>query len=123
MTVNLLQMDKHGKESITSMFTDPEERETMEWLYSLEAAAAGVTIFVHRLSEPGHYLCTVPCAHERLCEDPANPPRYCGCYDCIDQRNFLRDYTARAIIPNMRELIPPELAAQILQGSSDALGR
>ena len=114
MTVNLLQMDKHGQESITSMFTDPEERATMEWLYSLEVAAAGVTIFVHRLSEPGH---------ERLCQDPSNPPRYCGCYDCIDQRNYLRDYTARAIIFNMRELIPPELAAQFLHGSSDVLDR
>ena len=38
MTVNLLQVDRHGDEQITSMFTNPEEREQMEWLMALEEA-------------------------------------------------------------------------------------
>ena len=124
MTVNLMQVDRHGKENITALFQSEEEREFMTWLYSLEKAAPGVTIFVHRLSDPGHYLCTVPCPYSRLANDPRlTAQRFCGCLDCIDQRSFLKDYTARLIISNMRELIPPELAAEIMEGSTDVLNR
>ncbi len=123
MTVNLLQMDHAGNEQITSMFMSDEDKETMRWLYSLEAAASGTTIFVHRLSDPGHYLCTVPCTHMRFAGDPEQPVRYCGCYDCIDQRDYLRTYTARAIIPNIVELIPVELMQEILEEQRDPLNR
>ena len=99
MTTHLLQIDKQGQERITSILRDPEERAYVEWLLSLEDAASGTTIFVHRLSELGHYLCMVPAAHPRLCETHQNyPPRFCGCFDCIDQRAN-RDLIAWAILP------------------------
>lgn len=94
MTVNLMQMDERGKESITSMFRDPEEQEFMDWITGLESACPGVTIFVHRLSDPGFYLCTVPASHACFAEDGNCPPRFCGCFDCIDRRRFNREHTA-----------------------------
>ena len=122
MTINLLQLD-HGKESITPMFQSNKEKEQMAYLIGLEEACPGCTIFIHRLSGPGHYFCTVPCAHARLAEDPDHPPRYCGCYDCIDQRTFTRTYTAWVIIPNMQEMMRGVAMPSALSGSSDALGR
>jgi len=118
VTVNLLQLDEAGQEQITSIFMSDEDRETLRWLYSLEAAASGTTIFVHRLSDYGHYLCTVPCTHKRFAGDPKHPVRYCGCYDCIDQRNYLKNYTARAIILDMEGLIGQEFLYSKLREQS-----
>ena len=115
MTVNLLQVDHAGNEQITSLFMSDEDKATMTWLYSLEAAASGTTIFVQRLADPGHYLCTVPCTHMRFAGDPEHPVRYCGCYDCIDQRDYLRNYTARAIVLDMESLVGPEFLNAVLQ--------
>jgi len=121
MTINLLQVDESGQERMTSMFQSPEDRATMEWLMSLEVAASGTTIFVHRLSDPGHYLCTIPCPYSQLTKLPGSPPRYCGCFTCIDTRKFLNDYTARVVIVNMLDLIPPHLAAEFSQGDKNVV--
>ena len=104
VTVNLLQLDEAGKERITSIFQVPEEKEFMEWVLSLEMACPGTTIFIHRLSDFGHYLCMVPSAHPRLCEMPDRykynyPPRLCGCFNCVDQRAN-RDLIAWNILPS-----------------------
>ena len=122
MTVNFLQIDHKGQERISSMWPSPEEKETMQWLLGLEEAAPGITIFVHRLSGHGHYLCTVPCKHPRFAEDIEHPPRYCGCFTCIDQRNFTLNYTAWILIPNMQEIMQG-ISVPNLEGSSDVLER
>jgi hypothetical protein len=109
ISANLMQLDHLGKEHITSLRPSAEDRETMQWLMGLEEAAPGTTIFVHRLSDPGHYLCMVPAVYTCLEEDPIQPTRDCGCFICIDRRKWLLDYTARAIIPDMFRLIPPEV--------------
>ena len=122
MTINLLQLDKRGKESITPIFASPEDRQYMQWLLSLEEAAPGTTIFVHRLSELGHYLCTVPCPYSRfIALDPDHPLRYCGCPICIDTRKYINDYVARVIIMDMQNLITPELAAEFSTGDKSAV--
>ncbi len=122
MTVNFLQIDHKGQEQISSMWPSPEDRETMEWLLSLEEVAPGCTIFVHRLSTPGHYLCTVPIKHPRHAEDPEHPPRYCGCFTCIDQRRNTLEFTAWILIPNMQEIMQG-ISIPSLEGSSDVLER
>jgi len=83
-------MTEHpGNEPTTNLYgMTAEERELLEWLHSLEAACSGATIFVHRLSAPGIFLCTVPAVYSRLAGDPENPMRECGCFRCIDQRSY-----------------------------------
>lgn len=49
----------------------PEERELLTWLYGLEDAASGTTIFVHRHSAPGLFLCE------------------CACRYCVDYNRFI----------------------------------
>ena len=126
MTDQLLSIDRSGDENPRSMFRSEEERDYFMWLTSLEVVAPGTVIFRHRLSDGGHYLCTVPCPYSRMLDhDPDHPKRYCGCFDCIDTRKYLNTYIARAIIPNMEELIPPSLAAEFSQveEGEDVLGR
>ena len=78
-----------GNDPTTALFgMTAEEREIVTWLHSLEEAASGTTIFVHRLSAPGEYLCTVPAIYSRLEGDPKNPVRECGCFRCMDQRGY-----------------------------------
>ena len=104
MTVNLLQLDEQGQERITSIFQDPEEKEFFIWLSNLEMACPGTTIFAHRLSEDGHYICTVPAAHSQLVIEEDCPPRYCGCPTCMIQRVAIRELTAWNITPTARKL-------------------
>ena len=88
-----------GNDPTTTLFgMSPEERECVTWLHSLEEAASGTTIFVHRLSAPGIHLCTVPVVHVRMEGDPENPARECGCFRCIDKRSF----TARGFYSRVR---------------------
>ena len=87
----------HSHSQIDPMFPSEKDKETMIWLYALEEACSGTTIFVHRLSAPGEYLCQVPCTHKRF-SSPDSPVRYCGCYDCMDMRTFRREYMATGII-------------------------
>jgi len=75
-----------GNEPTTMFGMSPEEREILTWLHSLEDAASGTTIFVHRLSGPGKELCTVPVVYSRFEGDPDNPHRDCGCFKCIEYR-------------------------------------
>ena len=88
-----------GNDPTTALFgLTAEERELITWLHALEEAASGTTIFVHRLSAPGEFLCTVPVVHIRLEGDPKNPARECGCFRCIDKRSF----TARGFFSHVR---------------------
>jgi hypothetical protein len=120
MTVNLMQVDEQGREHITSLFQDPEEREFMAWIMSLEMACPGVTIFIHRLSDRGHYLCQVPAAHEQLVISQQCPPRYCGCLTCMRQRVAIRDLTAWNITPTARAIAHEYLAkVYAMQGAQD----
>jgi hypothetical protein len=94
MTVNLIQLDAYGRESITPIFQNDEERVEWERINGLELACPGVIIFRHRLSDAGHYLCQSPAAHEGLVALSLCPPRYCGCLTCIKQRVAVRELTA-----------------------------
>jgi len=104
MTTHLMQLDSSGQESITSIFMSDDERGFMTWITELEVAAPGCTIFVHKMSDAGYSLCTVPLPYSALADDPTTEKRFCGCPTCIDQRNFLKDYTARIVIPDMEKL-------------------
>ena len=94
MTINLLQLNDRGQESISPMFQDEEEKRFFEWISGLELACPGVVIFRHHLTEAGHYLCQSPAAHEGLVTMELCPPRYCGCLTCIKQRVAVRELTA-----------------------------
>jgi len=116
MTVNLMQIDSSGEDHITALFQSPEERSYFHWLSSLEVTAPGVTIFAHRLSDDGHYLCSVPAAFSNLVALGYYPPRLCGCFDCIDMRLMRQEFWAWTVAPELRdfEYVPEE---------TDALGR
>ena len=113
MTVNLLQLDECGKESITPIFQDEEEKRIFMWVSGLEMACPGVTTFVHRLSDDGHYLCQSPAAHEGLVTMQLCPPRYCGCVTCIKQRVAVRELTAWNISKMAIKLAHFELMKQM----------
>lgn len=116
MTVNLLQIDSSGEELIQSLFQSPEDQMMFKYLAGLECTAPGVTIFTHRLSDDGFYLCTVPTAFQNLVALDLYPPRLCGCPDCSDMRLFRQEYWAWSVAPELRgwEFVPEE---------EDALGR
>lgn len=109
MTVNLMQLDEMGRERITSLFQDPEEKAFMEWVMGLEMACPGSTIFIHRLSQTGWHLCNSPAAHEQLILAGLCPPRYCGCPTCMIQRVAIRALTAWNITPTARGFAQEQL--------------
>ena len=83
--ITLMQADELN-EYFTSIFQSPEERELYNYISSLEFAAPGCTIFMHKYSEDGYYLCTVPAAWHRYVELGLCPPRLCGCLECAEAR-------------------------------------
>jgi hypothetical protein len=98
-----------------------------DYLTGLELSAPGCTIFVHRLSDPGHALCNVPAAHFELVAQNLYPPRLCGCLDCVDTRTYIRTYAAWTTAPEARAL-PDWLKRQIIEANmteeeTDVLGR
>jgi len=120
MTVNLLQVDSSGQEHISALFQSPEERQMYYYLTELELSAPGCTIFAHRLSDDGHYLCTVPATFFNLVDDGYYPPRLCGCLDCIDVRRFRQEFWAWNITETARKIANEQAT---LQEAEDALGR
>lgn len=97
---NLIPPQKPSlRELIPYMAQDEGEHAYLTDLADREEAAPGVTIFVHRLSPAGYYLCTVPCPHPRSVDNQNIPPRFCGCPTCQDKRAQVRDLMAWVVSP------------------------
>lgn len=102
MSVTLMQMDAFG-EYFTSIGQTPEERAFLQWVWDLESAARGTTIFVHRLSDAGYALCNIPAPYAVLVENDLCPPRFCGCLTCVDGRLLSCEFRAVSISETARE--------------------
>jgi hypothetical protein len=120
MTVNLLQVDSSGDERITSLFQSDEERQMYYYLTRLELSAPGCTIFTHRLSEDGHWLCTVPATFLGLVEQGYYPPRLCGCLTCVSERQLRQEFWAWNISACARRMSALEA---VVKEAEDGLGR